>query len=566
MHHYRTPGVHFEWQERVPFRVQPVRTDVAGFIGIARRGPLHEPVRIESWTQFEDTFGGHTHQGYLAYAVQGFFANGGRSCFVVRVADPEWARKANLDLLGPQGEKLRLTAASEGEWAHQLAVTVRRTGDDRYTLTLELPTGERENWRDLSLSAPLADDAEPDPTAARYLVDVLNGRPRGSSPDRRAGSRLVRAEALGPGQRAENPLRIDAAVHKSRLAGGRDGVWTLRPSHLSGEHGPAENRWGLATLERVPEVGIVAIPDMMPAPFVSPRKVERRRRCEQGPAAGGPRPAPPKDPDHPPSFTGEEVWRLQQALVRHCERLADRMALLNGFPDEFGPADLIRLRSAFQSSYAALYHPWLRMPDPLSERGELRLVPPCGHVAGVYARVEWQTGVHTPPANEPLESVKDLRIDVDETGHGYLNDHHVNVVRAVPGRGLRVMGSRTLSLDPNFRFVNVRRLLIMIERAIKQQTQWLTFEPNRPQLWGEVDRVMRGFLEEVWRRGMLDGATADEAYQVTCDLTTNPPEETERGFLTTLIEVRAPWPAEVVVVHVRRNDRGTQFQEERRDG
>ena len=218
-------------------------------------------------------------------------------------------------------------------------------------------------------------------------------------------------------------------------------------------------------------------------------------------------------------------------------------------------------RNQFDTRYGALYFPWLRVPDPLQLEGILRSVPPSGHVAGIYARGDLRLGVHKPPANEELEGVKDVQVEVDDISHGALNDVGVNVIRTYRGRGVRVAGARTLSSDAEWRYVNVRRLLIMIEEALDEQTQWTVFEPNNPDLWRQMDRVARSFLQRLWRRGMLDGATPEEAYSVRCDEATNPPQETDAGRMICEIGVLPPWPAEFVVVRIGKTEGGTEILE-----
>jgi hypothetical protein len=255
-------------------------------------------------------------------------------------------------------------------------------------------------------------------------------------------------------------------------------------------------------------------------------------------------------------------------LISHCERLKDRMAVLDPPAARLTPVQILDWANNVtqgDSGFAALYYPWLRAPDALRPAGALREVPPSGHMAGIYALVERRTGVHKPPANELIADAQDVTFAVDDLAHGNLNDAQINVLRAYPGRGLRVAGARTLWRDsstPSWRYVNVRRLFIMIERAIDQQTQWLVFEPNNPALWREVDRLLRSFLTGLWRRGMLDGATAAEAFLVRCDAATNPPEETALGRLTALVGIRPPWPAEFVIARIGRTESGVQISEE----
>jgi uncharacterized protein len=546
---YLTPRVYLEWQDATQPSLTTVRTDIAGFVGIARRGPLHRAVKIESWTQFVRTFGAHTQQGYLAYAVEGFFANGGRACYVVRVADPFWAKTASLDLR-VQNITIRLMASSPGAWANALTVTTRFTGIDRLMLTIELPSGEREIWRDLSLNPNIQTTGTQGATQRnpRYMPELLNG-PNGSF--------LVTVEVM---EQSNNLEVIDPGSAVVRLSGGEDGVWTLQSGHFTGNGSPVNETWGLTALESVQDVGIVAIPDMIAPPKRKIRTRQRPPRCDH-PVTEAMNPPIEADPDQAPGFTDEQVQEIQDALITHCERQRDRVAILYTKPNETDLEVLSRRRASFESSFAALYHPWLRVPDPLEPQGALISVPPCGHVAGIYAQTELATGVHQPPAHKPLELVLDVQHQVDDSLHGSLNEQHINVIRSLPGRGIRVIGARTLSYDPLWRYVNVRRLLIMIEQSIERQTQWLVFEPNIPATWREIDRVVRSFLNGLWLRGMLDGSTEDQAYHVVCDQTTNPSSETDLGRMTTLIGVLPPWPAEFVIVRLRRSEQGTQFLE-----
>jgi phage tail sheath protein FI len=147
-----------------------------------------------------------------------------------------------------------------------------------------------------------------------------------------------------------------------------------------------------------------------------------------------------------------------------------------------------------------------------------------------------------------------------------LNDESVNVIRTFNGRGVRIAGARTLSSDSEWRYVNVRRLLLMIERALERSTQWLVFEPNNQDLWRDVDRVLRSFLEDLWRRGMLDGATAAEAFDVACDERTMSGDDIDRGHLIGTIGVQPPWPAEFVIARIGRTESGLQILEGQGDG
>ena len=245
-------------------------------------------------------------------------------------------------------------------------------------------------------------------------------------------------------------------------------------------------------------------------------------------------------------------------MLTHCLLMKDRFAVLDT-PARLEPDALVKKYQPFRGDagqYGAVYYPWIYVPEPLPGP-PVRLVPPSGHIAGVFARVDLSVGVQKPPANEILEEVRGVEFEVDQPIHGWLNDEGVNVIRPYPGRGVRVAGARTL-VPPNspdlrpWRYVHVRRLVLMIEESIDQSTQWLVFEPNRPEKWRDVDRVVRAFLEDQWRRGRLDGATADEAFRVTCDETSNPPTEVAEGRMTCVIEIRPPEPSEFVIVRLGR--------------
>ena len=596
---YRTPGVYFEWLDKRAPAIVPLRTDIAGFVGIAASGPLHVPVKIESFTQFTSTFGGHTPQAYLAYAVEGFFANGGQTCWVVRVADTATARPAVFELKDERKQPtLELKAISRvtrrdergrptfkvydnpGKLGENITFTLSSTARERFTLIVRLDNAQ-EIWRDLSLR----------PGDARYVEDVIN--------DKANGSNLVEAKVLASssGFPFNTPDRsaLDLRGGVGRLQNATDGIRDLSVNHFTGviSSGGQPERQGLAALELIDEVSIVAMPDIMPKPVVTPRppkipphdcgKLDRADFEEIYKDVPQPWPTlecciptiepepPPKKPqavDFAPRFNIEEILSLQASLIAHCEKLKDRIAVLDipllhpGSGVEMTPELAHAWRNNFDTKYGAIYFPWLRVPDPLNLEGLLRSVPPSGHVAGIYARGDLRVGVHKPPANEELEGVKDVQVKLEDIDHGALNDRGVNVVRAYPGRGVRVAGARTLNISPEWRYVNVRRLLIMIEEAIDEQTQWTVFEPNNRDLWRDIERVARSFLETLWRRGMLDGATPEEAFSVRCDESTNPQSETDLGRVICEIGVLPPWPAEFVVVRIGKTEGGTEIIEE----
>ncbi|HEX7317562.1 MAG TPA: phage tail sheath C-terminal domain-containing protein [Pyrinomonadaceae bacterium] len=548
MRKYRTPGVYFERQDTASPLIGPLRTDIAGFVGIAERGPLHEAVKLESLAQFTNVFGGKVAQGYLAYAVDGFFTNGGQTCWVVRVADKEKARAAALDIFDESGERrlLAVRAGSPGAWGNNVVARWIVSGGQIISLTLHFADGSTQQIRD-----PLGFNEPRDLGLAARQRDALPAS---------LLAPLVTLERADEEGVAPAPASARVGELAGRLGGGTDGLKTLAPKHFVGDRERPDLVFGLVALEPVNEVSIVAMPDVMPKPRVVVKTSPPRLDCTDLDAPIEPEPLPQPEPEFPPAFKDDEVYALQQSLIAHCEKARYRVAVLDvpnqlerpgsNSPDGRGllPEGAIGWRRDFNhTSMAALYYPWLLVDDPLRLGGRLvRAVPPSGHVAGVYARRDRSRGVHQPPANEVAEGVMDVLYPVSDIEHARLNDEGVNALRPFAGRGIRVFGARTL--DDVIRFVNVRRLLLMIEKAIDQGTQWTVFEPNNHVLRREIDRVVRSYLHTLYRRGMLDGRTPDEAYFVKCDEATNPPEEVERGRVLCQIGVQPPLPAEFVVV------------------
>ena len=202
---------------------------------------------------------------------------------------------------------------------------------------------------------------------------------------------------------------------------------------------------------------------------------------------------------------------------------------------------------------AALYHPWVRTATSGVRPGTLdpRFVPPSGQVAGIIARTDAETGVFKPPANVILQAVIDLEADLDADSVAALNASGVNCIRAFPGRGMRVWGARTLSPDPDWTFLNVRRLVLTISRWIEMNMIWATFESNVPALWARIERELRTYLTALWRDGALQGDAATDAFFVRCDAELNPADSREMGQVVAEIGLAPTSPAEFIIVTVQ---------------
>ncbi len=250
-------------------------------------------------------------------------------------------------------------------------------------------------------------------------------------------------------------------------------------------------------------------------------------------------------PDGQPDVTA--IVQVQRQMLIHCAEQGDRLALLDAVPAGTTAAVLTqRDQLAIGQSEpvnGALYHPWLRIVSG-------RLVPPCGQVAGIFARSDARVGVFKAPANEEVVGVLDLETDIDTSIQDQLNPEGVNCLRAFRGRGIRVWGARTLSRDPNWRYVSVRRLFLTLRRWIDLNMAWATFEPNEPRLWVRIQRELTTYLTKLLRDGALKGPTPDQAFYVKCDAETNPPDLREVGQVVTEIGLAPLAPAEFIIVRI----------------
>jgi len=257
--------------------------------------------------------------------------------------------------------------------------------------------------------------------------------------------------------------------------------------------------------------------------------------------------------------------RVQRALLDHCAQHGDRFAILDARPGQ-DPAvsvpqlvDWRRQLAAGSSNPAngAIYYPWLLVPA--GDGAPARAVPPCGHVAGIYARSDRKAGVFKAPANEELLGLQDLEFQVDATAQASLNPEGINCLRAFPGRGLRVWGARTLSADATWRYVSVRRLFLALSRWIDRNMAWASFEPNDVRLWNRIVRELDTCLNSLLAQGALKGTSNADAYFIKCDAETNPPEERALGRVTTLLGFAPVVPGEFVVVRIQQRDGGTRL-------
>jgi phage tail sheath protein FI len=784
---YATPGVYFERIDNADRAVPEIRTDIAGFVGIAQKGPVHKATVVESWQQFQSTFGSFIPNGYLAYSAKAFFENGGDRMYVVRAAAPKtstgtnptggqpadglssmvrsvegfaagalatltqtaavtavgaqpadrlssivgsvagflpgsvvqvsqaappiqaWHKVKSIDpaakriywetaleaafLLVPpilftsfhhedrlvQGVNaaantltwtesigplfdvnqtiqidtgrsrshgiffdakrvatLEAKAASPGSWGDSIQLSVSHSslaatttssmtqppgGEFSYvqsvvgfrvysvvkvyqthspspvigyrTVALVDPITNALHWDtpllppfdvtkaisfetvEFSLTVYSSGSAKESfaglslhPKHSRYVENVVNQQKVATEQQKQVGlpSQYIRVKDLHSASNAPDNLPDPGAPQLNQgvlnLWGGRDGIAALKTIDFTGDPG-SDKKWGIRAMEDVDEISIVAVPDILiePVPPIehAPVTLPPPDPCLPGlpPPLIAPPPVPPPS-EAAPSFTLDQIYHMQQALIQHCQEMRFRFAILD--PPDFGfpklRVDLGEVQSwrqRFDTMYAALYYPWILVRDPQQlGNSVVRRVPPSGHVAGVYANSDLTVGVHKAPANAVVKWAQDLTTEVTSEMQGFLNPIAVDCIRSFSGRGMRVYGARTLSDETSWRFVNVRRLLFMIEHALMISMQWVVFEPNNLHLWHLLRVSISSFLETEWRKGALKGNTAEESFFVKCDETNNTQATTASGELIVEVGVAPTLPAEFVVFRIGR--------------
>lgn len=374
-------------------------------------------------------------------------------------------------------------------WDMQAGAQVDDEGDD-VRRSDRRSEGESNHVRLRDIALDLATDAERD--AARAAVRI---------------GPMFDLETLPDGRR--RPTRYALRLGDDALDSIDDDVY------IGADDEDPELRTGLETLRSVEEISIVAAP-------------------------------------------GRTSVKMQNALINHCELLRYRFAVLDAKqPPGDTMADIRDQRQQFDTKYAALYHPWLVIPDPYPDALGVvpdYPIPPSGHVVGIYARTDVERGVHKAPANEVVRGVTGLQRILNKEQHDLLNPYpvNINVIRDFRpnNRGIRVYGGRVITSDSDWKYVNVRRLLIFIEASIDRGLQWVVFEPNAEPLWARVRRSITNFLTLVWRNGALEGTKTEEAFFVKCDRTTMTQTDIDQGRLICLVGVAPVKPAEFVIVRI----------------
>jgi len=577
---YFAPGVYVEEVSKGSRAIQGISMSVAGFVGFTEdvRGDaeLFEPILITSWSQYLDNFArlgsdgfakftgkdGKPCWAYLPFAVKGWFENGGGRCWVVSLGTklpvrddspqlPEEQSVPALTPIGTTGKKPSLVFQLKASKEDEGRVRVFVEPDE--PIPPEDPTEEAFNT------------GEYFKITVRRGNEILEGpfehltmqHPETASEEELAAG-VYALEALQDSEYLEVQLgqTADAALIDPRTMlplalRPANGVYEVRPRELRYRtrrwyretYGSEARKTGIQGLFQIDEVAMIACPDLMLA-------------YEQE------------------LISLQQLHGVYELMITNCENSAPgpayRMAVLDPppvkprrsdypvLPEQQKPQDVESwLMDSFgrRSQFAALYYPWIQVPNP-GDAGKPLSVPPSGHMMGLWCRTDETRGIHKAPANEMPRGTVGLAYDVNFREQELLNPVGINCIRKFRNRGTLVWGARTLAQkdDTDWRYVSVRRIMSYIEKSIEEGTQWAVFEPNDEDLWARVTRTVKNFLERIWRQGALFGSTPEEAFYVKCDAELNTPETMKLGQLFIEVGICPVRPAEFVVFRVSQWD------------
>ncbi len=509
---YLTPGVYVEEVPSSSATLSAGATAVAAFVGFTAKAPNDDPSDpdglkprlVTNWTQFEELYGGFVAGAMLPHSVYGYFNNGGSMAYIVRIPNTEPATEPG---------QLALTSGDRALGPAVEFTTVEPNAPVTVTVTPEPPADDA------------ADDAPP-----TYEVTITEGK---DETETFSGVTLggIDKAINGTSTKVKVETKIDIDQLTADLQTLPTGSYAIEPATPTPVAVPGRAfagsetaRTGIGGLTLAEDVTMVMVPDLVTA-----------ATQEDGTIDLG-------------------LWKsVQLALINHCEGQANRMAILDA-PPGMSPQKIKEWRSdtaMYDSAFAALYYPWIQVANPVASNGDTEIiVPPSGHLAGIWARTDDTRGVWKAPANEVVRGALDVETNITKAEQGLLNPIGINCIRPFGTQGIRVWGARTLSSNTDWTYINVRRLFNMIETTIMNGTSYAVFEPNDKKLWEGLKRTVNSFLRGLWRDGALFGATAEQAFYVKCDEETNPPDSIDQGKVVVEVGIAPVKPAEFVIFRV----------------
>ena len=561
MAEYLGPGVYIEDIDSGVNAMEGVHTSIAGFVGMASRGQLiGKPKLIKGMGEFHKYFGGYLGEEYgecrfLRYAVEQFFTNGGSECYVMRVGSSKQTRASVVI-----EDILNVSAMNSGTWGNMINVQIRKVCQAKTFVTRQSTEVELRNNQYMvnsldgfylgdviefneklytitniydhimELNKPLEGEyfkniIPPHDSLQSVVVDIqityeefnelyqkcsLNTASPSFVIDMLEKSDLINMNFIENIEKKVNPEnfyeKYTSDFRSYNLVGGT----TIMPGNgfedmYIGQDDGLAQRSGIQSFIEINDVSIMLVP-------------------------------------------GIAKLTVQNALIAHCEKMANRFAILDVPLTMTTVNQLCEYREQFDTNYGAIYHPWLQITDPLLKKNIY--TPPSGTVAGVYARVDGSRGIWKAPANEVVKNVVGLSIQYNESEQARLNPKGVNLIRSLPGMGIRVWGARTCSSDGNWKYVNVRRMFTYLEESIKVNLNWVIYEPNNENLWSRVSKSINDFLTKIWRNGGLVGSTPNEAFFVNVGRLTMTEDDILNGRLICEIGVALVRPTEFITFRI----------------
>jgi phage tail sheath protein FI len=566
------PGIYVTEQQ---YALNPLRIDtgvITGFVGIAERGPLHTPVRITSFDEYLKTFGSFDTAGNLPLSVYSYFKCGGSECIIVRTANEKHVKKAKIKIQCGSGQVI-FEALSEGTWGNKINAKIWHEGDlCKKVLALDNIEGtwisiddeninehdvlrlslfgqtifriiERKDGNKCFLLNPpklfkqvkdLSQDIKVEkafvsisftykgksehflhlsmnPASERYFISHINER-----------SQLFKIIS----NNANGTLRSVFSVHAS---GGSDGIAEMSAGDFIGYYNGANDYRGLGALESRDDISLIALPDISWLLSLAGKPMEEREK---------------------------NVYAIQAAMINQAERFRGRFAILD-VPENFNNENILEWAKKFDSHSAAAYYPSIDVLDPTDQSGSRTIkIPPSGAICGCITASDNEKGIFHAPANYLLHGAVNLSEKIDDASYELLYPAGINLLKYFPGRGIKIWGARTLSSDPDWKYINVRRTFSAICKSLKTGTQWAVFEPNEHNLRKRLVRQVSGFLLDLWRKGYLAGSTAEQSFYVRCDEELNPPEQIDQGILRFETGIAISKPAEFFNIFITAEKEG----------
>ncbi len=566
------PGIYVTEQQ---YSLNPLHIDnrvLTGFVGIAERGPLHKPIHITSFDKYLKIFGAFDTAGNLPLSVYSYFKCGGSECIVVRAANEKHAKKASMKVRCGSGH-VTIKALSEGVWGNKISARIWHESDHcKNVLDIDTEHGtwisiedesiqkndvlrlslfgqcifrtvERKEGTVCYLANPpkvfrqvknIAREIKVEkasvsisltykgkseyflhlsmnPASERYFVSYINER---------SGLCSINSDV---------PHGILRSIFTVQASGGSDGIAEMSAGDFIGHYNGANDCRGLGAFESHDDIALISIPDISWLLKLAGKPLEEREK---------------------------DVYAVQSAMLNHAEKFRGRFAVLD-VPEGFREEKVLSWVKHFDSHSAAAYYPFIDVLDPFDESGAKTVrIPPSGAVCGCISAVDSEKGIFHAPANVILQGAAGLSEKMNDSVYELFYPRGINLLKYFPGKGIKIWGGKTLSSDPDWRYINVRRTFSAICKSLKQGTEWAVFETNDKNLRKRLVRQVSGYLLDLWMKGYLAGSTAEQGFFVRCDEELNPPEQIDKGILTFAAGLAITKPAEFINIFITAEKEG----------